>query len=304
VKTSTRPAFREIRHLCPTDPDWPAALGDLRRPVERLEVAGTLPDPALCVAIVGTRFCDPWAAAYARELAGDLVKAGRVVVSGGAVGIDTAAHQGALDAGGSTVAVLPSGLGNPYPGANRGLFQRAAQAGCVLSELGPDDAVGRHSFLERNRLVAALSSIVIVVQAPVRSGSLSTAAFAKQLNRMVFAVPAAPWDPRGQGCLALLQAGAGICRSAADVLSLTPQAARSRAPRAPNKPKKVEEHPGVDADQRAVIQALAEGPMGADDLCERAGIEAPRVQRAILMLLLSKVIHEAGGGRYERSFTS
>lgn len=301
MKSRKEPAFESIRILSPSDPEWPPALSEVKRPVHSIELAGELPELTQAVAIVGTRFCDPWAAEFARTLARDLAKAGRVIVSGGATGIDTAAHQGALEGEGRTVVVLPSGLAEPYPGENRGLFQRAAQSGCVLSEIWPEGVKGRGAFLERNRLIAALATIVIVVQAPVRSGSLSTASQAKKLKRGLLAVPAAPWDLRGTGCLTLLAEGAGICRSAADVLSLLAPGACTTPLRAPITPRKVKEHQWVDADQRAVIEALADGPMGADDLCERAALDAPRVQRAILMLLLSKAIHEEGGGRYRRA---
>jgi len=305
VKSSKASAFPSARILVPCDPGWPEPLRELKRAVHSLELAGDIPDLNGAVAIVGTRFCDPWATEFARTLARDLAGAGRVIVSGGATGIDTAAHEGALDAeAGRTIVVLPSGLAEPYPGVNVGLFQRAARSGCVLSEIWPKPVRNRSAFLERNRLIASLATIVVVVQAPDRSGSLSTAAHAKKLKRELLAVPAAPWDPRGTGCLSLLAGGAGICRSAADVLSLLAPGARTTPLRAPNTPKKVKEDQWFDADQRALMEALADGPMGADDLCERAVLDAPRVQRAILMLLLSKVIHEDGSGRYRRAETS
>jgi DNA processing protein len=259
---------------------------------------GALPDLSRAVAIVGTRHSDPWALQFTRQLAHDLAGAGCPIVSGGALGIDTAAHEGALEADGVTLSVLAS-LEAPYPAQNRGLFARIARGGCVLAEADRVGNVGKHTFVERNRLVAALASVVVVIQAPIPSGTLSTAAFARGLGRPVLAVPAAPWDPRGAGCLKLLGEGAGICRSAADVLSLAAPGAGQNPPRALRRPKKAKEHQLVDEDQRAVVTALADGIMGADELCERTALNAPRVQRAILMLLLSKVIHEVGSGRYE-----
>jgi DNA processing protein len=283
-------------------PLWPPALCDLAHPPERLEIAGTLPNWDQAVGIVGTRHPTRQAASFARQLARDLAGVGRLVVSGGAEGIDSEAHRGALEAGGRTAVVLGTPLARPYPVANTQLFQSIIERGCALSEVFEEAAMYPQRFLERNRLIAALSSVVIVVQAPFGSGALSTAAQAKQLGRPLLVVPYAPWEERGAGGAALLGAGAGVCRDSRDVLSL---AAASPAKRAattlktkPRRPNKVQEIHGLDDDERAVFEALKRGPGAADELCEASGLPAPRVQRAILMLLLSRAIQEVGSGRY------
>ncbi|MCB9614286.1 MAG: DNA-protecting protein DprA [Sandaracinus sp.] len=176
---------------------FPRGLHDLPDPPERLFVAGDLPGAGLSVAIVGTRAADPEPLRFAHRLAFDLTRAGVLVVSGGALGIDAAAHRGALDAGGPTVAVLASGLRRAYPPEHVSLFEQIAEQGALLCEY-EDVKPHRGRFLERNRLVAAMCDAVVVVQAPDRSGALNTAATARTLGRLVFAVPAAPWDLRAR----------------------------------------------------------------------------------------------------------
>lgn len=274
----------------------------LNKPPAWLEIAGTLPNLSHAVAIVGTRFCDPWAASFTRALAADLARAGMTIVSGGALGIDTAAHEGALDAGGATIVILPTGTTKPYPAENRGLFSRiVGQGGCLVSEGGKGGPALPHAFLDRNRIIAALGQVAVVTQAPLKSGALSTAAHARGLGRPVLAVPAAPWDTRGGGGLLLLEQGARICRTSADVLSLVARGV-SGAPAPPRRRlPKSKEHHELDPDQQAVAKALSEGEKGADELCDEVGLTAPRVQRAVLMLLLSGAIREVGSGRYQRA---
>jgi DNA processing protein len=287
------------------EPGWPARLCDLADPPVELELAGQLPALSPVVAIVGTRRPDRRGAAFARRLSRELAEAGCLIVSGGALGIDSEAHRGALEAGAPTVAILPSSLDDPYPLKNRQLFTEIASAGGLLSELPLGTPIFRSRFLHRNRLVAALADVVVVVQAPARSGALSTAAAARRLGRPVLGVPHAPGDPLGEGCLALLARGAGICRGSADVLSLAAAGSgqsrfkkRSTNLRRPGKDK---EFQGLDSDERAVVRALKGDVATVDELCEASALPAARVQRALLMLLLSKVIHEVGSGCYALS---
>lgn len=288
--------------LRPGEPGWPPGLCDLADPPAQLELAGRFPAGPPVAAVVGTRRPDRRGAAFARRLARELGEAGWAVISGGAVGIDSEAHLGALEAGAPTIAVLPTPLDDPYPPRNIKLFQRIAEAGAVLAEHPLGTPVFRSTFLERNRLVAALARVVVVVQAPARSGALSTAALARKLGRPVLGVPHVPGDPLGEGCLALLARGAGICRGSKDVLSLAAAGSAQSRPtkRSTNlrRPGKDKEFQGLDSDQRAVVEALRKGPAAVDSLCEACALPAARVQRALLMLLLSKVIHEVGSGGY------
>jgi DNA processing protein len=286
--------------LSPSSPDWPAVLADLEQPPTELAIAGALPDLTKAVAIVGTRRPDANARGFTRGLARELASAGCAIVSGGALGIDTEAHLGALEVGGVTIAVLATGLERPYPAQNCALFSQIAQRGALLSEALEPTPGWASAFLDRNRIIAALAPVVIVVQAPYRSGALSTASHANKLGRQLLAVPHAPWEVRGAGCLTLLAKGARVCRSSTDVLSLAaPKGQKLPSPH-PGGRKKVYENPDLDEDERAVVRALEGGPSASDELCESTGLSAPRVQRAILMLLLSSVIQEVGCGRYAR----
>lgn len=284
----------------------PALLGlrDLADPPAQLHAAGTLPEPAPCVAIVGTRRACPQARSFTRGLAAELAGAGFTVVSGGADGIDFEAHAGAIEGGGRTVAFLATSVEDPYPRQHFELFRRIAAQGCLLSEHAHGGMVYHSSFLRRNRLIAAMADFVVVVQAPYESGAMSTAAHARRLSRPLLVVPHSPWDTRGQGCLKLLAEGAKICRGAADVLSLAAPKPGQTPARTAGITKKRKKHQGLEGafegDERVLVTALARGPATVDELCERTELAAPRVQRAALMLMLSKVIREIGGGRYAR----
>jgi DNA processing protein len=294
------PPLPSARAILPSERDWPRALADLVEPPASLSIIGELPELSHAVAIVGTRKPDARAAQFAYTLARELAQAGCPVVSGGALGIDSEAHRGALDASGRTVAVLATGLERPYPADNQALFRDIAGQGALLSEWREDQPGYASAFLARNRLIAALARVVVVVQAPFKSGAMSTAAHAGKLGRPLMAVPHAPWNERGAGCLTLLAGGARVCRSSADVLSLAAPSGQSAARSQRRRPTKVESYPGLDDDERGVLQALSTATMSADELCERSGLSAPRVQRALLMLLLSRVIQEVGCGRYAR----
>lgn len=294
------PPLAPPRPLLPSHLAWPKLLDDLGDTPARLVMQGQLPDLSRAVAIVGTRRADAQAALFTRTLARELSEAGCTIVSGGAHGIDTEAHRGALDAGGPTIAVLATGLDHAYPADNRGLFRQIAEAGALLSEAVEEVPGYASAFLARNRLIAALARVIVVVQAPIKSGALSTASHALKLGRPLMAVPHAPWESRGAGCLTLLAAGARVCRTSADVLSLAAPSGQSTVPEKRRTPRKAESYPGLDEDERGVLAALSTVVLSADELCERTGLSAPRVQRALLMLLLSRVIQEVGCGRYAR----
>lgn len=285
------------RRLTPNDHDWPRALDQLAAPPSELTLAGALPSLTAAVAIVGTRRPDALAVQFTRELAGELATAGCTIVSGGALGIDTAAHLGALDRGGATIAVLATGLARPYPAQNRELFLRVVERGALLSEARDRIPGFASAFLERNRIIAALARVVIVVQAGQRSGALSTAAHARKLGRPLLVVPHAPWQARGAGCLSLLVEGALLCRGLDDVVGqLGALQTRPLTPAAP--PVSREPPADLSEDERVVWSALERGEHTAEDLCELTALPAARVQRSILLLLLSGRISETGPGRY------
>jgi len=277
---------------------YPDELRDLSDAPAQFRVVGELPDLGRAVAVVGTRRADEEALDFAYTLAREIVLNGFVVVSGGAIGIDRAAHEGAIDGGGRTVVVLPTGLDAPYPRTNHGLFARAVEVGCLLTEAedGADARAGR--FLRRNRLIAALGGSTVVVQAPARSGALSTARFAKRLGRRVFSVPASPWDPRGSGNLKLLRGGARICAGPGDVLSESALGGGGRAAEPSTKNKNTHDFSNLTPPEQTILQSLAGRARHPEDLCQRTGIPVFEVQQSILRLLVRGLIEEKPGGRY------
>jgi DNA processing protein len=272
----------------------------LSDPPASFRVVGELPSLHRALAIVGTRRADDEALDFAYELGRDAALHHFVVISGGAVGIDRAAHEGAIDGGGRTIVVLPTGLDAPYPEVNHDLFARVVGAGCLLTEVpdGTDAQPGR--FLKRNRLVAALGRCTVVVQAPARSGALSTARLARKLGRAVFAVPASPWDPRGSGNLGLLSRGARICASVGDVLSETAPGADGGASGRSTETAITQEHANLSPSEQKILDTLRGRSRHPEDLCQHTGIPAFEVQRAVLQLLVRGLIEERPGGRYRR----
>jgi len=264
----------DARRVEPGDPEWPHGFDDLEDPPEGVNLVGTL-DDAPKVGIVGTRRADASANRFAHELARELAGEGVAIVSGGASGIDAAAHRGAMDLG-RTIAVLATDFARPYPRTHGPLFERIATRGALIHEDHP--AKSKKRFIFRNRLIAALSDLVVVVQAPIKSGALSTAQYAFALGRPVFAVPVAPWDRRGAGNLLLVEKGAQLCTSARcilDALGLaTPKPKRRR--------KKA-----VHEDTTEVRGVLSSEPRTLDALAEATGRSPAELHVELLHLILS-----------------
>lgn len=210
------------RLVCPGEPEWPTQLDDLgdARPIV-LWVRGTADLRFGClrsVSVVGSRAATSYGSVVGTELAADLAARAFTVISGGAYGIDACAHRGALSAGGSTVAVLASGLTFGYPKGNFELFAAIGQTGVLVSERPPDHAPTRPGFLVRNRLIAALSRGTVVVEAAMRSGALNTARHAAELNRPIMAVPGPVTSAQSAGCHELIRESGAVCvTGAADI---------------------------------------------------------------------------------------
>lgn len=206
--------------LTPEDHGWPPGLHDLAHGPIGLVFRGTLASNS-SVAIVGTRNPSSYGVRVARNFAAGLVDHGLSVISGGALGIDTAAHQGALDNGGTTIAVLAGGIDLDYPASNSRLFEEIAQNGALVSEVMPGVAARPERFLTRNRLIAAIARSTIVVEAAYRSGSLRTARDAAELLRPVMAVPGPITSPLSEGCHQLIaDRAAEIVTSLSDLIEL------------------------------------------------------------------------------------
>jgi DNA processing protein len=296
------------------DPAWPCALADLgRKEPERLRVRGTLPpDHAPAVAIVGSRDASPVALDLAWSWARELASRGVVVWSGGAVGVDTAAHEGALEAGGATVAVLGGGLARPFPPENRPLFDRIAGSGrgAVVSCVADDVPAGAGHFLFRNAVIAACTRALIVVEARLDGGAQKAAASARRLDRPVGVVPFTPGSGLGEGnVIELTVHRAFAVFSVADVMALLetattvrpvePRGRRRRSPdRAPSAVRAAAPPPPPPEDPwlLEVLGHLAAGPRHVDALCAATGRAAAEIGRALFALAVEGHVVEAAPG--------
>jgi DNA processing protein len=249
-----------------------------------------------CVAVVGTRAATPYGRRLAHEFAGELGRAGCCVLSGLALGIDAAAHEGALATGAPTVGVLGGGHRRFFPARNRTLAERiVAGGGAVLSPYPPEQPARPWQFLERNGVVAALADAVVVVEAPARSGALNTAGWAA--GRIpVLAVPGDVDRRHVQGCLALIRDGATLARSAQDVLEALGYPSLRLEATAPGSTG----DPVCDA----LLNALDEGCFEFDEMVAASGIPAPAALAALALLELRGVVESRGASRYARVETT
>jgi DNA processing protein len=287
------------------DTDYPPSLLDLFDPPAGLFVRGRPLAAGRRVAMVGARNCSPAGADMARSLARTLARADVCVVSGGARGIDAAAHRGALAADGRTVAVLGCGVDVAYPRDHAELFAAIARTGTLVTEYPPGTRAEPFRFPARNRIVAGLSEAVLVVEGAAGSGSKITAEHALDTGRDVFAVPGAPWNELAEAPLELIRDGAGVIRGPADLIadlhlavpmgleeSFTPndpasgEGARDSAPL------------GLGPREAAVWRALAE-PGPADRVASNSGLPLPEALAGLAALEVRGLALQAGG-RYQR----
>jgi DNA processing protein len=282
----------------------PPRLFDLPDPPGALYVHGELPrGPA--VALVGTRRPTSEAVSFCRELAGELARAGVAVFSGGAEGIDSSAHEGALAVGGSTVVVAPSSLDRPFPSDNAALFRRVVDAGGAHVSLWPDGtAATQPAFFARNACLVGLCHALVVVEAPFRSGARNAARWARTLGRPLFAVPSAPWNERGRGCLLELRAGAKLCEGASDILEALALQLLSPVPLPSGVVEDTEAEqvelpfidPKLSPDER-VLAAVRSGARHVDHVSVLSGLSLARTQESILTLTVKGVLAPDAGGR-------
>jgi DNA processing protein len=234
-------------------------------------------EPQAAVTIVGSRRATSYGREVARDLARELSAAGLVVVSGLAFGIDACAHRGALDAGGRTIAVLGCGPDTPYPAAHRGLWRSIVETGAVISELPPGSTPWRWSFPARNRVMAAMAGMTVVVEAAARSGSLITADLAAELGRDLGAVPGPVVSRPSAGPNELLAGGACVVRDAQDVLDAMLGAGARSLERT---------GPPVDEGLAVVLAAVEAGANNADAVANAVDLAAADASVALARLEL------------------
>lgn len=289
---------------------YPERLSYTARPPHLLFCMGK-PDlcDALPVAIVGTRRADGYGIRHTRRIAKELAEKGACIVSGLALGVDAAAHQGALDAGGRTIAVLGSALDQLYPRENRPLMEKTLESGgSVISEYPPGISPTKYSFVQRNRIVAGLSLGTLVTQAPHRSGALSTVNYALEEGREVFALPGDIDRFGSQLPNKLIAEGAHPVSTAQDILPLLQGAAPKAGPEGKRrsreeKPQQIAMRPAgpsrqLDPMEQRIYDQLLAGDMDFDALSERTGIAGDELSSLLMMLELDGIVVSLPGPAY------
>ena len=290
------------------DAQYPPLLRQIAHPPHRLYVYGeTDLTDRFPVAVVGTRRASAYGLTHTREIAAELAQTGVCVVSGLALGIDAAAHTGALDGGGRTVAVLGSALDKPYPQENEPLMRRILESGgSVVSEYAPGTPPSRYSFLQRNRIIAGMCLGTLVTEGPRRSGALNTATRTLENGREVFALPGNVDSPGAQLPNMLISEGARLVTSAADILSAlviepkdAPKAAQAAvAPMEAPAEKKPHIPGGLDETQRAICAALLAGEADFDALCAVSGLESDELGALLIEMEMDGLVTPLAGTRY------
>ena len=291
------------RVLIQTDEEYPASLREIYDPPMVLYVKGALsPKDKNSVAMVGSRQTTHYGIETARKLAYQLAYIGVTVVSGGARGIDTAAHQGALAAKGRTVCVLGTGISIVFPPENKELFDRIAENGAVLSQFPFNRNGDKQSFAIRNRIVAGMTLGTVVVEADLNSGALITSNFATEYGRQVFAVPGRIDSPRSKGCHDLIKKGAKLCEGAEDILSefeyLFP--ASNRSPSA----GETGVLPALELsenEQRVFDTLRTDDDASIDEVIRKSGLPSSAVSVALLSLEMKRVVKQLPGKLFVRN---
>ena len=296
VQTACDWSTQDNQHIVTlADSEYPQALLEISDPPTLVYVRGRLEllnRPAL--AIVGSRNPTPQGVQNAERFAAAFAGAGLVIASGLALGIDAAAHRGALAAGGDTVAFIGTGIDRIYPARNRELALDIGAKGTIVSEFPIGTPVTAFNFPKRNRLISGLSRGVLVVEAAIESGSLITARLAGEQGREVFAIPGSIHSPQARGCHALIKQGAKLVETAQDVLEelrwghVAPTSAPTR------------EGADASAGQHDLLAIMGFDPCGLDDLVGRSGLTADALSVMLLHLELDGHIASLPGSRYQR----
>ena len=287
--------------VVPADAAYPELLRQIYDPPIVLYVKGRLePRDRNAVAIVGARRTTPYGQECARRLGYQLAYCGVTVVSGGARGIDTAAHHGALAAQGRTLAVLGTGINQVFPPENAALFERIAAQGAVITQFPFNRPPDKQSFPIRNRIVAGMTLSTVVVEAGLSSGALITANQAVDSGRLVFAVPGRVDSPLSKGCHDLIKKGAKLCEGAEDVLTefeyLFPPSNRPAEPTAPVRLPALTLSP----EEQQVFECLGNDELALDEVIRCSGLPASAVSVVLLRLEMKRLVRQLPGKRFLR----
>lgn len=290
------------RILIQSDPEYPPLLKEIYDPPVVLYIKGSLNHgDKNAVAMVGSRMTTPYGTETTRRLAYQLAYLGVTVVSGGARGIDTAAHQGALNAKGRTVAILGTGINVVWPAENKELFDRILANGALITQFPFNRPGDKQTFPIRNRIVAGMTLGTVVVEANLTSGSLITANFANEYGRQVFAVPGRIDSPRSKGCHDLIKKGAKLCEGAEDILSefeyLFPPSNK------PPTPAETGVLPALELsdNEKRAFDALGSEEASIDDVIRQSGMPASAASVALLSLEMKRLIRQLPGKMFVKN---
>lgn len=293
-----------MRYIRRGDPEYPEKLNHYPAMPAGLYLIGRFPEPdEKVVAIVGSRQCTPYGRSEARRFGRELARRGVGIISGMASGVDCAAHEGALEAGGRTYAVLGCGADVCYPVSSRRVYDAIrGGAGGILSEYEPGVKPLAWHFPIRNRIISALADLVLVIEARERSGSLITAGYALDQGKTVYALPGRSTDPMSVGCNYLIGDGAGIALDPEQILEEI-GAAEMAEGRAAGRNRKEEtggEKLPEDPDEAAVFRELDPAGITAEELAERLNIDPGRVSSILIRLVLAGLAAENGSGFFSK----
>jgi DNA processing protein len=298
ARMQERLAAQGIEALTPVDEAYPGPLRSIPDPPPAVFVNGVVPD-TVSVSLVGSRKASATGIETARALGRALSERGVCVVSGLALGVDAAAHKGAVEAGGPTVGVLGCGIDVVYPRRNKDLFQSVRRHGALISEYYLGEAPLAWRFPARNRIIAGLAGTVVVVEAPEHSGALITARHALDAGRDVWAVPGPPGVRECRGSNGLLADGAGVLWDIPEFVDLV--AREHRVPVADRPSGDVQPLPsGLEDTEAAVLSGVGFEARGVDAVAKRCGVEMPEVLTALALLELKGFVSRNGVGSYVR----
>lgn len=280
----------KVNSLKRDDSDFPDILRQIPSPPEELFWLGTHLNTLLNqprVAIVGSRKVTGYGRQVTQQIAGELARTGVIIISGLALGVDSIAHLAALDAGGLTIAVLPTGLDQIYPASHLNLARQiVASGGCLISEYPPGTEAFPSNFIARNRLVSGLADVLLITEAAKDSGTMHTAGFALEQGRTVMAVPGNILVPSSEGCNNLIKSGAVPVTGVSDVffaLGLDPRA-----------PKQTKIFRGSDNEQK-IFDLIGRGIVDQENLTAAARLDSPTLSAALTMLEINGYIRSEGG---------
>jgi DNA processing protein len=285
-----------VRIITFSDTDYPPLLRHIHDPPPVLYMYGSLHANSLNMAIVGSRNATDYGRKVTERLSGDLSLRGFTLVSGMARGIDSAAHIGALTAGGRTIAVLGCGLGTIYPAENKRLFHRIAENGAVVSEFPYLTLPEAHHFPIRNRIISGMCLGTVIVEATNKSGSLITARLAAEQGREVFAVPGSITSFKSMGTHRLIKQGAKLVEHVYDIIEQL-----NIAEQKPSVPVKKESNTRLTPDERKVIDELSPYPVHIDKLVRRLSLSAAEVSGLLLQLELKGLVTQSPGKFFTKS---